>query len=79
MYSIITHLYFYKKTFKIKVVQNLMEITLCFNNFFEKNLLDRALLHQKILEKLTGNLYVLVCQLSVPHRQRPKMNLSSKV
>ena len=33
---IVTRHFFYKKTFMIKVIQNLMEITLCFNCFSEK-------------------------------------------
>ena len=38
MYSkgIVTRHFFYKKTFMIKVIQNFMEITLCFNCFSEK-------------------------------------------
>ena len=34
--TIITRRFFYKKTFMIKVIQNFMEITLCFNCFSEK-------------------------------------------
>ena len=34
--SIVTRHFFYKKTFMIKVIQNFMEITLCFNCFSEK-------------------------------------------
>ena len=33
---IVTRHFFYKKTFMIKVIQNFMEITLCFNCFSEK-------------------------------------------
>ena len=35
-YIIVTRHFFYKKTFMIKVIQNFMEITLCFNCFSEK-------------------------------------------
>ena len=35
-FSIVIRRFFYKKTFMIKVVQNFMEITLCFNCFSEK-------------------------------------------
>ena len=34
--TIVTRRFFYKKTFMIKVIQNFMEITLCFNCFSEK-------------------------------------------
>ena len=34
--GIVTRHFFYKKTFMIKVIQNFMEITLCFNCFSEK-------------------------------------------
>ena len=35
-FVIVTRHFFYKKTFMIKVIQNFMEITLCFNCFSEK-------------------------------------------
>ena len=37
MYSIVTYNFFYTKMFEIKIIQNLMEIIVCFNHFFEKS------------------------------------------